>query len=93
MNSRNSGGNAAERTAAGPARFGIPGLELTRRTAQPQQDAVLLRLLRFRREYRVVKEPRKARNRRGPAPCQTLEKQPPMQPVFIRPALAGKQPR
>ena len=84
-------GNAPKRSAGGPAGLGIPGLELARRAAQPEEDAVLLRFLRFLRENAIVKKPRETRDAGQGAAGQSFQEQPAMQPVLIGAAVAGKR--
>ena len=56
MDAGNRRRNAAERSAGRPPRLRIPGLKLTRRTAEPEQDDFLLRALRRLREERIGEE-------------------------------------
>ena len=83
--------HASERAATGPARFRIPRFKLTRCSTQPQQDAVFLRLLRLRREYRIVKQPGETCRRRQRPAGEPFQKQPPVQHMLIRPALAVRE--
>src|SRR5215204_186620 len=89
MNARDFRWDAPERPAARTARLWIPGLKLAGRTAKPQENAMLLRLLRFRREDRIVKQTGETRHGGERAARQPLEKKSAMDQVLVRAALAG----
>src|SRR5262245_47063901 len=90
MNARDFGGDAAERTAAGSAGFGIPRFELTWGTAQPQQDAMLLRFFRFGSEDRIVKQTGETRHGRQRAASKAFQKQTTVQHMISRRAGAWR---
>jgi hypothetical protein len=51
---------------------------------------MLLRLLRFGRENRIVKQPRETRGARERAASQPFQEQPPMNRVLVGAALTGR---
>ena len=88
MNAGNLRRDTPKGSAAGPARLGIPRFELAGRSAQPEQDAMLLRLLCFRSENRILEQSRETRHGRQGAAGQPLEEKTAMQQVLVRAALA-----
>src|SRR6185503_12075229 len=82
--------DAAERPAAGPAWFRVPCFKLARRAAKPEQDAMLLRLLRRGGENWVFKQPGETHRAGQRAAGQALEKKPSMKLMLARRALAGR---
>ena len=87
-----SGGDAAEWTAAGAVGFGVPGFELTRSAAEPEQDTVLLSALGFGGEQPIVEEAGEAGGGGKRSAGQTFEEQTAMHLMFIGLALPGPRP-
>ena len=88
MDARNLGWDASERSATGTAGFGIPGFELTGRPAKPKQDTMFLGFFRLRREDWILKQARETRDAGQRTACQSLDKEPAMQPVLVHAARA-----
>ena len=74
-----------------PAGLGVPGFELAGRAAEPEQDTMLLRLLRFLGEDRIVKQAGKTRRGGQRAARQPFQEQAPMNCMLVGAALAGRQ--
>ncbi len=90
MHAGDGGRDAAERAAARAARLGIPGFELAGRPAEPEEQAVSLRAFGGRGESGMCEEPTEAAHGGRAGSGEPLEKQPAVEPVVIRGALAWR---